>query len=272
MGESWIIPPQAGAPPRPFDRPPRTPLSLTIMFPCRNEAASVETLTREAIDVGRRIADDLEIIIVNDGSRDQTGALADALAAAHKEVAVVHRSRSEGYGAALRAGFRNATKEWVFYTDGDGQFDLRELPDVLPWLEQADIVSAYRAARRDHAGRGVLSRAFYHLVQRWLDLPVRDVSCAFKLYPRAMLERMTLQSRGAMIDAEMLTRARRMGLSIAQCPVAHRPRSAGRASGIRPFVICRAFWELAQLRRSLSRVAKVSPRLIGDPQARDAAP
>ena len=115
-------------------RPPLEPLSLTVFFPCYNEEENVERTTESALDACRALADDFEIIIVNDGSRDRTGELADELAARHAEVRAVHNHPNLGYGGALQAGFRAATKSWVFCTDGDGQFDFKEISRLLPLL------------------------------------------------------------------------------------------------------------------------------------------
>ena len=131
------------------DRPPRTPLSISAFFPCHNEEANVENTTQSALAALRRISDDFEVIIVNDGSRDHTGEIADRLARQHAEVRVIHNPTNYGYGGALQAGFRGATKTWVFYTDGDGQFDFDEIDSLLPLLDEFDIVSAYRLNRHD---------------------------------------------------------------------------------------------------------------------------
>ncbi len=122
-------------------------LSLSVFFPCYNEEANVERTTLAALDACRKITDDFEVIIVDDGSRDRTGEIADRLAAEHPEVRAVHNRPNQGYGGALQAGFRAARKEWVFYTDGDGQFAFNEIPRLLPLLHRDGIVSASRLAR-----------------------------------------------------------------------------------------------------------------------------
>ena len=119
-------------------------ISISVFFPCHNEEGNVERVTRRAVAVLDSISDDYEIIIVNDGSRDQTGAIADRLASENSRVRVIHHPVNRGYGGALQSGFRAATREWVFYTDGDGQFDLGELPELLELTDQYDIISCYR--------------------------------------------------------------------------------------------------------------------------------
>lgn len=234
-----------------MQKPPLKPLSLTITFPCYNEEANVERVTRAAIEVGREVADELEVVIVNDGSRDKTGEIADRLAGEIEEVRVVHNSPNLGYGGALKAGLYAATKEWVFYTDGDGQFDLKELPRLLPLLAHADIVSAYRLNRQDGPLRRLNAFAWTTLVNLLFRLGIRDIDCAFKIYPRAMFAEMTLESTGALIDTETLAKARRLGLKIAQLGVHHYPRTAGQQTGANLKVILRAFRELFALYRRI---------------------
>jgi len=229
------------------EKPPLRPLSLTIFFPCHNEEANVERVTRAALAVGRQVADDLEVLIVDDGSSDRTGAIADQLAAAHPEVRAVHNRPNLGYGGALQRGFRAATKNWIFYTDGDGQFDLHELPKLLPLLETHDLVSCYRLERQDSLIRKLNAWAWTRLIRVLFHLKLRDIDCAFKIYPRTFIEQIELHSRGALIDTEMLAKARNHGLSIAQLGVRHYPRLAGQQSGANLRVIARAFRELFQL-------------------------
>ncbi|HUU85548.1 MAG TPA: glycosyltransferase family 2 protein [Phycisphaerae bacterium] len=232
-------------------RPARKPLSLTIFFPCYNEEANVERVTLAALEVGRRIADNLEVIIVNDGSKDRTGEIADRLAAEHPEVRAVHNHPNLGYGGALQRGFREATKDWVFYTDGDGQFDFEEIPKLLPLLESHDIVSCYRVDRQDSLVRKLNAWAWTTLVNWLFGLRLRDIDCAFKIFPRELFERIEMKSMGALIDTEILAKARNLGYSITQTGVHHYPRTAGEQSGANIRVIARAFRELFKLRRQI---------------------
>ncbi|MEW6198898.1 MAG: glycosyltransferase family 2 protein [Planctomycetota bacterium] len=236
-----------------MDRPPLKPFSLTIFYPCYNEEANVERVTRAAVEVGRRIADDLEVLIVNDGSRDRTGEIADRLAAEIPEVRAVHNRPNQGYGGALTRGFREATKNWIFYTDGDGQFDLNELPRLLPLLEMHDVVSCYRLNRQDPWVRKLNAWAWSTLVNLLFAIRLRDIDCAFKIYPKTFVDRIELHSRGALIDTEMLAKARNLGLRIAQLGVHHYPRTAGQQTGANLRVILRAFRELFRLYRQIKR-------------------
>ena len=141
------------------------PISLTVFFPCYNEEANVVRTTESAVEVCRRLADDFEVIVVNDGSKDRTGELADELAGRIPEVHAVHNNPNLGYGGALQRGFREATKEWVFYTDGDGQFDFNEILKLFPLLDEYDIVSGYRVDRQDSFTRKVNAFCWGAVVQ-----------------------------------------------------------------------------------------------------------
>jgi glycosyltransferase involved in cell wall biosynthesis len=233
------------------EKPPTKPLSLTIFFPCHNEEDNVERVTRQAVEVGRQVADDLEVIIVDDGSKDRTAEIADRLAAEIPEVRAVHNRPNLGYGGALQRGFREATKNWIFYTDGDGQFDLGEIPRVLPLLEQYDVVSCYRLDRKDSLVRKLNAFAWTTLVNLLFRLKLRDIDGAFKFYPKPFIDAIEMRSMGALIDTEMLAKARNLGLSIGQTGVHHYPRLAGEQSGANIRVVLRAFKELFRLRRHI---------------------
>lgn len=233
--------------------PSASPVSLSVFFPCRNEEAAVEPLTQKAVQVLEGLGADYEIIIVNDGSTDQTGPIADRLAAQNPRIRVVSHPVNRGYGAALTSGFRAVTKELVFYTDGDGQFDLNELPPLLPLMAQCDIVSCYRLNRQEGPIRKFNAYCWGRLVGLLFDLPLKDIDCAFKLYKRRIFDDMELLSSGALIDTEILARAKRKGCTITQVGVRHYPRLAGEATGANLKVILRAFKELFKLRRQILR-------------------
>jgi len=230
---------------------PTQPVSITVFFPCYNEQDNVRRVVERAIGVLEGLGADYEVLIVDDGSADATGRIADEVAAANSRVRAIHHPHNLGYGAALQSGFRNATKELVFYTDGDGQFDLAEMPPLLPLLREYDIVSCYRMNRQDNVGRKFNGWAWTKLVQIAFSLKVRDVDCAFKLYKRAIFDNIKMESTGALISTEILARAVRKGYTMTQRGVHHYPRTAGRQTGASPRVILRAFRELWKLRRRI---------------------
>lgn len=227
------------------------PNSITVFFPCYNEEANVERTTQAAVRACNRLFDDYEIIIVNDGSKDRTGEIADRLAAENPHVRAVHNRPNQGYGGALQRGYREATKEWVFYTDGDGQFDFEEMDKLFPLLDTHDIASAYRLNRQDSLMRRLNAFAWTTLVNVVFRLWLRDIDCAFKLFPRRLFDEIEMKSKGALIDTEVLARAKRLGYTIGQVGVHHYPRTAGSQTGANLRVILRAFKELFLLRREI---------------------
>ncbi len=232
---------------------PGEPSSLSIVLPCRNEAGNVVRVVGEALARGCDVAQDVEVIVVDDGSSDSTATLAEALARADPRVRVVRHPHNRGYGAALRSGFAVARGRWVFYTDGDGQLTLDDLRQVPAALATCDVVVGYRRARQDPFTRRWMGHAWTQVVNWTFGLDLRDADCAFKIFPREFLERIELSSTGALISAELVARAKNRGLRVHQIAVGHRPRVAGRPTGAHPRVIARAFRELFALRRSIRR-------------------
>lgn len=249
----------------PYARPDLPPQSLTLFFPCHNEEENVERVANEALAVGRTLADDLEVLIVDDGSRDRTGELAAALAERNPEVRVVTHETNQGYGAALRTGFQAATKEWVFYTDGDGQFDLSELPGVLAGMSGHDIFSGYRADRQDPLHRKFNAWVWNLAIRVLFGLRLRDVDCAFKVFPKRFLSAIEIQSDSPMVDTEVLAQAVQMGLSIQQKPVKHLPRLAGDSCGGKLSVILHTIREAFAIRGRLRRRAAKRQLTATDP-------
>lgn len=234
------------------DQTPATwPHGLSAFMPCYNEQENIERVTAEAVAALDQVASDWELILVNDGSGDRTGDLANALAERYSRVRAIHHEVNRGYGAALQTGFRAATKEWVFYTDGDGQFDWSELPKLLDLADQYDIVSGYRANRRDNPIRKLNAWGWGTTVKTLLKFRCRDVDAAFKLYRREIFDHIDMKSTGALIDAEILSRANRAGYTIGQVAVTHLPRRAGVSTGANPKVILKAFRELLKLRKDI---------------------
>jgi glycosyltransferase involved in cell wall biosynthesis len=225
--------------------------TLSYFFPAHNEEANLAGLVEEALATLPTLADTFEIVIVDDGSRDATGRMADDLAAAHPGVVrAIHHPTNLGYGAALRSGFRAARHEHVAFTDGDRQFrvgDVGRLIDRMAAADQPDVVVGFRIKRADPLVRTLYARA-YRLANRiFFGLSVRDVDCACKLFRRAALDGLAVESGGAFFSAELLIKLRAAGRSVAEVGVPHHPRTAGAATGAKPSVVFRAvrdFWRL----------------------------
>jgi glycosyltransferase involved in cell wall biosynthesis len=221
--------------------------SLTIFFPCYNEEDNVQKSVDAAIKAAQLVTDDFEVIVVNDGSKDNTGKIADQIAAENHLVRVIHHPRNRGYGAALQSGYGGAIKDTVFYTDGDLQFDITEIQKLWPLLEEYDVVTGYRIKRMDPFIRRLNSFGWTSLTRMLFRIPVRDVNCAFKLFRREVVKDMKLESEGALIDAEVFAKVKKAGYKIAEVGVNHYPRQFGSQTGANPLVIIRAFWELFKL-------------------------
>lgn len=230
-----------------------TAYSISVFFPCYNEQDNVAGTVEQALSVLKKLQADFEVIIVDDGSSDATAGIADELARQDSTVKVVHHPKNLGYGAALQSGFKAATKELVFYTDGDGQFDINEMPPLLPLTEKYDVVSCYRLNRRDPLLRKINGWCWTKLVCLLFKMRIRDIDCAFKLYKREIFDNIELSSTGALIDAEILARAVRKGYRVTQKGVHHYPRKAGAQTGANLRVILRAFKELFKLYKKIQR-------------------
>jgi glycosyltransferase involved in cell wall biosynthesis len=233
----------------------QTVKSISVFFPCYNEAGMVDDLTAKAVEVLEEISDDYEVIIVDDGSTDGTGEKADRIAESNSRVKVVHHKPNSGYGGALQSGFKAATKEFVFYTDGDGQFDIGELPKLVNIIDDCDIVSGYRIKRSDSFIRKLNAAGWNRLVCLLFGMKIRDIDCAFKLYRRKIFDDIEMRSMGALIDTEILARATRKGYKIKQVGVHHYPRTAGSSTGANIKVILKAFVELAKLYREIVKTS-----------------
>lgn len=225
--------------------------SLSFVLPAFNEADNIEEAVTRCLRVARDLGLDHEVIVVDDGSHDATRRLADALAAREAGVRTVHHARNQGYGAALRSGLFAATKDRVFFTDADLQFDVAEVRLLLAHADAYGIVAGFRAPRRDPALRRLLGWGWSRLVGLLFGLEVRDVDCAFKVFDRRIFDRIPVHSLGAFVNTEILVRARAAGFTVREVPVTHFPRVAGTQSGANAKVIAKALRELLLLWREL---------------------
>ena len=217
---------------------------LSVVLPAYNEeqviASTVEQVTHELANLTR----DFEVIVVNDGSTDRTGAVLSALQKLDRRIRVLTHTRNQGYGATLADGFAAATKELTFFMDSDGQFDIRELKRFLSLIDAFDAVIGYRVKRQDTWMRKLNAWGWKLVVRLALGVRVRDIDCAFKLLRTDFLQRHPLETRGAMINAELLYRLNAAGCTLREVGVRHLPRRGGRATGANLHVIGRAFREL----------------------------
>lgn len=222
--------------------------SISAVLPAYNEEENIENAAKRMADALRSLnMRDWEVIIVDDGSVDQTGKIADDLAAedaAH--IRVFHHNPNRGYASALNTGFTNARHQLIFFTDSDLQFDVGEIKNLLPLIEDADIVCGFRIYRFDHLTRLVLSWGFNLLVRIMFRIGVRDIDCAFKLFRREVFDKVTIESRKFFVNAEVLAKAKYFGFRLAEVGVRHYPRAAGRST-VRPSHVFSTLRELAHI-------------------------
>jgi glycosyltransferase involved in cell wall biosynthesis len=218
--------------------------SLSVILPAHNEEEVIATTVHEVIDTLSIWMLDYEVIVVDDGSQDHTGVILDTIVATHPCLKVIHHLVNQGYGAALVSGFEAVTKDLAFFMDSDGQFDIHDLERFFPLIEEYDAVLGYRVDRQDTWMRKVNAWGWKILVGMVFGIYVRDVDCAFKLYPASFFHDHKLETRGAMINTEILYKFTRAGYTYTQIGVRHLPRLGGRATGAKPSVILRAFREL----------------------------
>jgi glycosyltransferase involved in cell wall biosynthesis len=203
---------------------------LSVFFPAYNDSGTIASLVITALQTARRLTPDFEVIIVNDGSADRTAEIADELARTYPEVRVVHHPQNRGYGGALRSGFAAATRDLVFYTDGDAQYDPAEMS--LLWERftgDVDLVNGYKISRSDPMHRIIIGRIYHHTVKRLFGLTVRDVDCDFRLMRRSIFERVTLEKNSGVICLEMMKKITDAGFRISEVPVHHYHRAYGRS-------------------------------------------
>lgn len=220
-------------------------MRLSVVLPMHNEVSNVETVVRSFDGELTRLAIPHEIIAVDDGSDDGTGTALVACQRSHPYLRIVSHAMNRGYGAALRSGFYAARGEYVFFTDADGQFGVEELVGFLDASAPQTVIAGYRVERSDRRFRVWNAGLWKVLIFVLFGLRVRDIDCAYKMFPRTLLTEVELVAQGAFVSVELLLGARKKGYRFIELPVSHRARIAGAASGARPIVIARAFRELA---------------------------
>jgi glycosyltransferase involved in cell wall biosynthesis len=220
---------------------------LTCVLPAFNEAESLPASVAEWSAALERCTGEHEIIVVDDGSTDDTPAVLRRLAARYDRLRIVTHPRNLGYGAALANGFAQASFPLLFFTDADGQYEPEDIHLLLERIGEADIVVGYRVGRADSRLRCALSRGYNFLARAFLGVSLRDFNCAFKLMLRDGVQRLGMESTGFGVNAELAWSAGAAGMTIAEVPVRHRPRRAGRST-VRPIHVLAAVYGLARVR------------------------
>lgn len=222
--------------------------SITVFFPCYNDAKSIKKLVGDAFQTVKHLTKDYEVIVVDDCSVDNSQKILQKLQKEHKKFKVIFHKKNLGYGGALRSGFSSASKQLVFYTDGDGQYDVKELPLLLSLMtDDVNFINGIKMARRDPTYRIIIGNLYSFFV-RWLFwVPVFDVDCDFRLIRKELLDRTNLKSSSGSICIELVKKAQRAGAKFRQVSVHHYERRWGNSQFFVPHRILSTFWELASL-------------------------
>lgn len=203
---------------------------ISAFFPAYNDGGTIPSMVLTVLLTLKTLTDDYEVIVVNDGSADYTPEVLDELARRYPELRVIHHEHNRGYGGALRTGFASATKELVFYTDGDAQYDPRELARLYEvWNDQVDFVNGYKISRSDPLHRVVIGKLYHWLVKLAFGLRLRDVDCDFRLMRRCIFDTVALKSDSGVICVELMKKVQDAGFRIAEVPVHHYHRAYGKS-------------------------------------------
>jgi glycosyltransferase involved in cell wall biosynthesis len=202
--------------------------SVTVFFPCYNDAGTIATMALRALQTLPKLTSDYEVVIINDGSQDDSARILDDVAAHYPQVRVIHHAQPSGYGGVLRAGFTEARKDWVFYTDGDAQYDVRELELLAQQIDDGiDMVNGYKIKRHDPFHRVLIGLAYQYFVKAMFSLKIRDVDCDFRLMRRSIFDHITLESTTGTITFELVKKIQDAGYKMVEVPVHHWYRQYG---------------------------------------------
>jgi glycosyltransferase involved in cell wall biosynthesis len=222
--------------------------SITAFFPCYNDAGTIASIVVTTDLTLRALTDDYEIIVANDASTDNSAIILDELSVRYPRLRVIHHATNHGYGGNLRSMFAVATKDLIFYTDGDAQYDPAELRTLHARLEPGvDVVQGWKIERHDPLHRKFIGRIYHHFVRWWFGLHLRDVDCDFRLFRRHVLESFPLESTSGCITVEMMTRVEQGGFRVVEVPVHHYFRAYGQSQFFNFGRVARTLQELTGL-------------------------
>lgn len=208
--------------------------SISIFFPTLNDANVLPDLISKAFTAARLVTHNVEVIIVNDGSTDDTKNVVKKLQKRFPALRVITHTTNQGYGAALISGFNASKKDWVFYTDGDGQYDPMELTKLVKKAKpNIDVVNGYKTKRADSWIRTVTGNLYNWFAHRIYPLPIADLDCDFRLIRRSKLQKIHLTSSSGAICLELVTKLQKAGARFTEVPVSHYPRRFGNSEFFR---------------------------------------
>lgn len=242
---------------------------ISAFFPAYNDSGTIASMVVAARIAVREITDDFEITVVNDGSPDHTAEILAELERVVPELRVIHHPVNRGYGGALRSGFASATKELIFYTDGDAQYDPREVKRLYDaWGDDVDFINGYKIGRSDPLHRIIIGRVYHWTVRLAFRLRLRDVDCDFRLFRRRIFDRVELTKSSGVICVELMKKVQDAGFRIREVPVHHYHRAYGQSQFFNFPRVARTLLDLSRLWLELVvRKTHLRPR-----EARAAAP
>jgi glycosyltransferase involved in cell wall biosynthesis len=229
-------------------------IRLSVFFPAYYDENNIDKVVHKAVEVLEELhLKDYEITVIEDGSPDDTGKVADSLAKQYPKVKVIHHEKNKGYGATLWEGFTTARFEHVFYTDGDNQFDLNELKKFVAVIPYTDMVVGYRKKKQYSLYRKITSFVYNLILKYAFDVDYIDIDCAFKILPAELFRKINVKTKDAFIDAEIMIKANLLGYTSTELGVKHLPRVDGISTAARPSIIFRTIKEILELRKEFRK-------------------
>ncbi len=226
--------------------------SISVFFPAYNDEGTIAKIVSDADSVLNSIIKDYEILIIDDCSPDNTGKIADKLAKSNKKIKVIHHEKNKGIGGVLVSGYKNAKKDYVFYTDGDAQYDIKEIEKLIKYIPQSDIVIGYRKKRADPFIRKLTSKVYNILIRVLFNLKVKDVDCSFKLIKKSLIDQIDLKTSSGFVDAELMWKLKKKyNHKIIQIPVNHYERKFGKTQFFKFKLIYDMFLDMFKIRFNL---------------------
>ena len=233
-------------------------ITLSVFFPAYYDEKNIDKVVHKAVSILEELKlKDYEVIIIEDGSPDRTGEVADELARQYEKVRVIHHEKNMGYGATLKDGFLSARLDYVFYSDGDNQFELEDIKKFVALIPYTDIVVGYRKKKQYSLYRKFTSLSYNYLLKLIFDINYWDIDCAFKLFKADLFKKIEIKSVDAFIDAEIMIKAKLLGYRTTEVGVEHLPRVDGISTGARPSVILRTIREIFEYRKEYKRQLRI---------------
>ena len=220
--------------------------SISVVIPAYNEEGNISAVVQKSLKTLKKVSNDYEVVVVDDGSTDKTGEIIGAIAKANKAVKVFYHGKNKGLGEALKTGYTNARKDFVFYIPADGQISVEELPNFLQQADRADVVIGYHRKRADPLKRKLKSAIYHFLLRMLFGLNFR-LTTSSKLYRKKVLDSIRFEASSAFLEPEILFKAKKKGCRFAEVPIEHHPRTAGKSKGDSLTETARTIYDLLRM-------------------------